>query len=245
MKVFLQREGGEFSNINYLTAWLGFKEFGYEVQFFEWKEIDALPLAREHIVTGGIPAVMRCLNRLGVPLPELSNMPDELRSFAGRNFWWGTLEEARNRASVPNFEPFFMKPRPSDQKLFNGQVVRCFRDLLPTAPLPAETPIFGSEVVKFESEYRIFVHGGEVIGCKHYKGDFRRMIDFTVVDAAVAAFQAAPAAYGIDFGITDKGETLLVEVNDSYSLGCYGLGPTRYAAMIESRWNEIVGIRAA
>ena len=245
MKVFLQREGGEFSNISYLTAWLGFKEFGYEIEFFEWKEIDQLPLAQEHIVTGGIPAVMRCLQRLSIPLPELSNMPAELTPFAGRKFWWGTLADARQRTTETSIEPFFMKPQPSDRKLFNGQVVRCFRDLLPTAGLPAETPIFGSEIVNFESEYRVFVLRGEVVGCKHYKGDFRRMIDFQTVDSAIAAFHSAPVAYGIDFGITDIGRTVLVEVNDSYSFGCYGLGPTRYAAMIESRWNEMVSMKAA
>ncbi len=245
MKIFLQREGGEFSNINYLTAWLGFKEFGYEVQFFEWKEIDRLPLAREHIVTGGIPAVMRCLERLGIPLPQLSNMPEELTPFAGRKFWWGTLADARNRTTEKDFAPFFMKPQPSDRKLFNGQVVGGFRDLLPTANLPAETPVFGSEVVNFVSEYRVFVLRGDIVGCKHYKGDFRRMIDFKIVDSAIAAFRSAPVAYGIDFGILDDGQTVLVEVNDSYSLGCYGLGQTRYAAMIEARWNEMVGLQAA
>ena len=138
-----------------------------------------------------------------------------------------------------------MKPQPSDRKLFNGQTVRCFRDLLPTSGIPAETPVFGSEIVTFESEYRVFVLRGEIVGCKHYKGDFRRMIDFQVVDSAIAAFHTAPVAYGIDFGFTNKGQTILVEVNDSYSLGCYGLGPTRYAAMIESRWNEMVGLCAA
>ncbi len=29
--------------------------------------------------------------------------------------------------------------------------------------------------------------------------------------------------FSMDFGLTDDGRTLLIEVNDGYSIGCYGL----------------------
>lgn len=35
-------------------------------------------------------------------------------------------------------------------------------------------------------------------------------------------FSDAPNGYGIDFGVTDDGRTLLIEVNDGYALGSYG-----------------------
>ena len=35
------------------------------------------------------------------------------------------------------------------------------------------------------------------------------------------------------------GKTLLVEVNDSYALGHYGLRTIPYARMIEARWEEM------
>lgn len=244
MKVYLQREGGEFSNINYLTAWLGFKEFGYETEFFCWDQIGQLNLARETIVTGGIPAVVKCLERLGFSVPDLPSIPPELAEYAGRRCHFATLGEVRERISNEEASPVFVKPIPRDRKLFNGTVVRRFRDLLPTAALPPETPVWCSDLVQFVSEYRVFVHQREVIGCKHYKGDFRVFPNFGVVDSAVAAFSTQPAAYGIDFGVTTSGETLLVEVNDGYALGCYGLGETRYARMIETRWRELVGLDA-
>ncbi|MMZ67938.1 hypothetical protein D1872_305770 [compost metagenome] len=55
----------------------------------------------------------------------------------------------------------------------------------------------------------------------------------------VSQFQAAPKGYAVDFGLTDKGETLLVEVNDGYSLGHYGLFSLDYAKLLSARWAEL------
>ncbi len=47
-------------------------------------------------------------------------------------------------------------------------------------------------------------------------------------------------AYGIDFGILKSGETALVEWNDGYALGSYGLDKEIYTDLILSRWEEIL-----
>jgi hypothetical protein len=49
-----------------------------------------------------------------------------------------------------------------------------------------------------------------------------------------------PAAFGNDFGVAADGRTLLVEVNDAYSLGYVGLRTVPYANMLEDRWVELV-----
>ena len=54
--------------------------------------------------------------------------------------------------------------------------------------------------------------------------------------------KGAPAAYGLDFGVTADGRTLLVEANDGFALGCYGLDPVIYAEMLEARWCELAGL---
>ena len=51
----------------------------------------------------------------------------------------------------------------------------------------------------------------------------------------------APAGYAADFGVTGDGRTLLVEINDGYSLGCYGLQHNLYAQLLSARWAELVG----
>lgn len=59
---------------------------------------------------------------------------------------------------------------------------------------------------------------------------------------AVKEYRDAPAGYGIDFGVTADRRTLLVEVNDGYALGCYGLQHDLYAQLLSARWSELVGV---
>ena len=50
-----------------------------------------------------------------------------------------------------------------------------------------------------------------------------------------------PAGCALDFGITDDGQTLLIEFNDGFSLENYGVEPTLYAILLTARWAEING----
>jgi hypothetical protein len=50
-----------------------------------------------------------------------------------------------------------------------------------------------------------------------------------------------PAGYGIDFGVLTDGRTVLVEVNEGYSLSPYGLESTEYAELLEARWLQLAG----
>jgi hypothetical protein len=98
-----------------------------------------------------------------------------------------------------------------------------------------------SEPVEFVTEYRGFVLRGDLVGLKHYKGDFGLVPDVAVIKQAIAAYKGAPVAYSIDFGVDDKGRSLLVEVNDAFALGNYGLNSLIYTDIIEARWDEIMG----
>jgi hypothetical protein len=62
-----------------------------------------------------------------------------------------------------------------------------------------------------------------------------------VIRATLGAYQNAPAGYSADFGVTDDGRTLLVEVNDGYALGNGGLVANLYAELLKARWEEITG----
>jgi ATP-grasp domain, R2K clade family 2 len=241
MKVFIQKHQGEFPNINLMTAFLGFQEKGYEIITFEYPERETLPLDDRTIVCGGIPVVLAALQRLGVTPPELPSIPPQIAAFAERAVGTSTLGAVR--AQVNAGQSIFIKPLPQDRKLFPGKVLREFRDLISTTHLPDAQIVVASAVVEFRSEYRVFVLDGEILGIRHYKGDMRRFPDFAVIDRAIAAYSNAPAAYAIDFGIVEDGRTLLVETNEAYALGCYGLQELRYSSLIERRWQELLASR--
>ncbi len=44
----------------------------------------------------------------------------------------------------------------------------------------------------------------------------------------------------MDFGVTFESETILIEVNDGFSIGNYGLADYHYARLLEARWDELV-----
>ncbi|PQV63415.1 protein of unknown function (DUF4343) [Abditibacterium utsteinense] len=240
MTVFIQQIDGQFANVNTFSAYQGFIERGSHVEFFETDALESLDISPDTPVVGGIPIVQRALSRLGVEIPLMNAVPPELAGFAGRKIWDATLSEVRFQVENQG-APVFIKPLPAQHKLFAGHVVARFRDFIETAGIASETVISCSETVAITSEYRAFVHYGEIVGFKHYAGDFRISPDFTLVQAALDAWQARPVACSMDWGVTEEGRTLLIEVNDAYSLGCYGLNPLLYAPLIADRWFELTG----
>ena len=47
----------------------------------------------------------------------------------------------------------------------------------------------------------------------------------------------------MDFGVTAQGQTVMIEVNDGYALGSYGLFYPRYAQLLSARWAELTRTR--
>jgi hypothetical protein len=131
--------------------------------------------------------------------------------------------------------------KPVKEKLFTGFVWRSpDGDRMRVATFGDDVEVWVSERVDFVSEYRCFVNGGKIVGCRHYNGDWSVVPSRGVVEEAVEAYKSSPRAYSIDFGVTRGGTTLLVEVNDAYALGAYGLPSVLYANMIEARWGELM-----
>jgi hypothetical protein len=241
-RVYIKRAGGEIASEASYAAWKGFSAKAYPLDFFEWDELTGrhLPLERATLVVGGTVAVHLALKQLGVPIPPPLNIPEPLVGYAGRKVWATTLGEVR-RQFASGGQTVFVKPLAA-AKEFAGLVLVNPRDLDRVQHLDDDLAVQAAEPVPFVSEWRYFVSRGSVVGTAHYKGDCFTHPDASIVRRAVADHAGAPAAYGLDFGVTADGRTLLIEANDGYALGCYGLDPVIYAAMLEDRWCEVVGI---
>jgi hypothetical protein len=82
---------------------------------------------------------------------------------------------------------------------------------------------------------------GKVVECFRYFGN-----DWTVdtphedIKKMVSLLDVKSVFYSLDVGVdNDTGKTLLMEVNDGYALGNYGLSPVDYAKYSSNRWLEI------
>ena len=70
----------------------------------------------------------------------------------------------------------------------------------------------------------------------------RVILDPHFIGEGKIRFTQAPVGYSLDLGVTDDGQTLLVEVNDAWALGAYGTPSIPFTEMIVNRWKEMVGI---
>lgn len=237
--VYVQKRRGEFANVNCFASAAGFRLKGYDVRGFEREDVPNLDLKGEDtIVHGEIGAVKAALRQIAVVPPEQLRLPQQLASFLGREQWETTLGAIRGQVQQElDTLPIFIKPI-NEQKQFTGHIVRAFRDLLKTAAFDEELPVMAQGVVDFRSEWRVFILEKEILNASCYRGDPLLFPDSRVIREFVSQYDCAPVAYSADFGVTAD-RTLLVECNDAFALGCYGLSPFAYSNMIEARWTEM------
>lgn len=229
------REDYPESHLTY-AAMKGFALLGVETRpFYMWDELDDIGLTPETIVCGYVGDIRHALRVLDIPDPPSLDYPDSL---------WGHLGREVYRSDVATMlgsvETLFVKPL--IQKRFTGFVKGpAFADKIRLSAVPLETEVWVSEPVNFVSEYRTFVMRNQPVGIKHYKGDPFITPDKYTVESMIMSWHDQPAACTIDVGVTDDGRTLLVECNDAFAFGNYGLGDIAYARMLECRWRQLVG----
>ena len=219
-----------------MNAAEGLRLLGYEVVWFDREDYSKLEITKDTLVVGLINTYVDSISSLGIEMQNF-DYPDELSPWLGRKIAQKQIGEVRKES---NSWPVFIKPA-NERKTFTGQLVSKFADLISSATLPKDFLVWASEPVRFVSEYRCFILNGEVVGCKNYKGDVLVFPDSKAITDMVAAWKSAPKAYCLDVGVTDNGQTLLVEVNDAHSAGDYGLHPIIYARFLEARWCELTG----
>jgi hypothetical protein len=234
MKVYIQTStNNQCSNPNSFAAYEGFLQLGWEIVFYR----DAVSLAgneEENVVVGNISDVHKVLDSFHLDVPAPLDYPASLESFFGRKIWKSTM----HKFAADNAFNFFIKPL-HRSKLFTGKLIGSERDLIGCHDYQMDMDIWCAEPVNFLAEWRCFVRYGKILDVRRYRGDWKLHYDATVIEKAVSCYTGAPNAFALDFGLTDDGKTLLVEANDGYSLGCYGLSVLDYAKLLSARWAEL------
>lgn len=227
----------EIISENTYAAFYGFSAMGWEIEFFEGNPPKGL--SRSDVVVGWITQVKQAVRNLGIEPPVELDYPEELRRYLGRDVWKDTLHHIYADEKT---WPVFVKPVKGKQ--FTGKLITKLGDLVGLGSQD-DRDIWCSTPVKFLSEWRCFVRYGQLIDCRCYKGDFKQHPNYFTVLSAIADYTSQPAAFTLDVGVVGEGQhkdTLLVEVNDGYAMGSYGLRPFDYAKMISARWSQMVDI---
>jgi len=216
-----------------VSAYMGFREKQTDIIFFE--DIEEVPVSPYNIVVAFIEDTNKYFEKIGLLSKRNINIPSTLYHFADRDLYYTNMKEFRKYPQFPSFvKPVFAKK-------FVAGVIKTQEQLdLFLKDVPDNEEIMVSDVVEFISEYRGYVINGELKGIYHYLGDFRIFPDMSVVDRMVAFYKATPVGYALDVGITKDGKTLLVECNDGWSLGNYGLNHVTYSTLLGQRWIELM-----
>lgn len=234
-KALIQSRHGRVFGTSSFSALLGFEDMGFEIVPFEPGDLAFIEREASDIVVGGVGVVHGALEALGREIPEVC-YPKELEPFLGRKVWRSTINTVNTCVKA---WPVFVKPVQS--KLFTGRLVTSTKDLIGCGGCGEDAEVYCSEPVSFVAEWRCFVMRGRILDVRPYRGSWRAHFDADVVERAAGAYSGAPAGYGMDFGVTEDGRTLLVEVNDGYALGSYGLEYHAYARLLSARWSELAG----
>lgn len=239
MKAFVQiADNGHYYSHNAHLAVEGLDLRGYDVIEVKWEDYDWLEWCTIHTpVIGSIGMVERALNHLNIEIPNVEFFP-EVYSFYRRKIWKGVLGDALQGDNWP----VFVKPS-EHHKIFTGCLIgESGEGLYNIGGIDTTLPVFLSEPVIFKSEWRLYVLNKKVLYAGCYKGNFRLSIDWDLVPIIIDKLENPPIAFSLDMGVLDNDLTAIVEFNDAYSLGSYGIPSWMYVKMILSRWNEMVGL---
>lgn len=247
---YVQRHDNDWLNDTCYSVARGFRLRGHEVVGFDSHQLKDLSLTKATPVFGEVSVVRDALKIIGARLPYPESYPNPLRRYMDRSPSEPFLSDIRAELHAPGFRPVFVKPS-RDHGLFEGRVISVMDDFLPLAHLPPKTLVWRIPAIPFISEFRVFVHNGDITGIKHYSGDPLVFPDPSTVKKVVTASKILGyVSYGIDIGVAlfpERPElvrtpTLVVKFNDSHSLDSCGLNPYVFAHMVEDRWNQMVGL---
>jgi hypothetical protein len=238
MNIYYQKVGEDFFSTDVYNAYKGF-DVRREHQTFFYEGIMEVPANKNSMIVGCIEDTVLFFNRLGVEIPKPLNIPDELNteSFLKRTIEVKTLQEFYD--SWNGECPIFIKPY-DKVKLFAGGVITKAFSKEQFYNLPSDTKVIVSNYIDMSSEYRCFINRGKIVGLKHYNTDFMLFPDIAFIKKAVETYKSAPISYSLDFAVSDNGDTTVIEANDGWSLGSYGLDSETYSRFLIDRWLQII-----
>jgi len=219
------------------NTWLS-NSFQYTIDIIDWgtgdNQFDFDDEDKDFIPIGSVEFVTAFLKRFHNLEPKPWNIPESLLSekFTKRKVINGTKEDVKGHKFVK-----------SNDKIKGFTELKDFglKNKLPEGNYQI------SDEINIDSEYRCFIYRGELVGLKHYSGDFTLFPDMGQIFAMIKEFKDAPIAYTLDVGINNefppKSETFVIEVHDFFSCGLYGFNDYRILLHMFAKWfYEYIGL---
>ena len=182
----------------------------------------------DYIPVGTVEYVNEYCRVKNITPPTNISYPVELVKFLNRSVWQSSYSFAK--------EYQFVKPR--NTKVFTGAVKKDIEETVKD-----DEPVWISDPMTFTAEFRFYIIENHIAGYSRYDdGDDNIQPDINTVQQMITEYTKSPIGYVLDVGPVDN-KTVLIEVNDGWSLGYYPWGTMttdKYVELITKRWCEIV-----
>ena len=233
--IYLQKDDNENRphHFDVSCALYGAIEMGVKYKLVTFEEVSSGKydmLIKNNLFVGSVEFMREVFSRIGIEdvrVPKNSNRESEIIS----------LSEAKE---ISKSEDIFIKP--IEIKLFTGFVLDKMTHSS-ISNIDSDTKVlsykpFESEIV---SEWRCYIKNGEIEDSRNYSGDFKISPNYKYVESIIEEnSKDFPRCYTIDIGILDSGENVVIEFNDMWAIGNYGVDNYRYLRMLRERYFEIV-----
>lgn len=231
---------------NMANAMYGFRELGAEI--IPYYKIDEIydQVTEKDIVLDYIRQCNIIFKKFEKE-PHIEDYPENFERFLGRKIWVDTIDSISSNEEKWS-AGYFVKPIKS--KAFTGKVISSINDLIGCGNCYENYEVLVSEALNIKAEWRCFLLYDEIIDVRPYgmlidpkRKSYLSYYDKNVLQDMLNEFknmENRPAACSMDICVTEDGRTLLMEFNDAYALGHYGLAPILYAKLISARWSQIL-----
>lgn len=188
-------------------------------------------LIRNHLFVGSVEFMREVFKRVGIDnprVPKNSNREHEIL----------TLKQAHER--VANGESLFIKPY--EIKLFTGLVLDgCQYSCLETLPEDTKVMAYKPFTHRLVSEWRIYIWNGRIEDARNYSGEVLATPSVNYIEKVIEMdCKGFPVAYTMDVGVLANGMHEVVEFNDMWAIGNYGIPNDIYLRMLRDRYFEII-----
>ncbi len=201
---------------------------------------------------GSVEFCRAAMARAGCPaLTSPGTYPDVLRGHLGRYIHEDIY------AGVT--DGWFVKPR-DDVKVFTGHLKGNWPEGETRPDHLDRVTVYAAEPVRFVSEHRCYVIGGQLAGVVPYiepegtanednpgpRATITTEPDQDFIVRAIETFESRHDidGYALDVGVLESGVTVVMEWNDGWALGYYrseDFTPADYLRLVEARWEQIRG----
>jgi ATP-grasp domain, R2K clade family 2 len=220
------------------SAQFGAIETGQSYRLTTFQEVESgklNQLIRTSLFVGSVEFMREVFSKIGlnVKLPTNSNRVPKISK----------LGDIREKIKQDNNQKWFIKPLTI--KLFTGFIFDKW-SLSSISGIDDDCDIMVYDVFdsQIKSEWRCYIHMDKVVDIRNYSGDLFTIPDKNYLEEIIKQNRDVfPIAYTIDIGILENSQNVVVEYNDMWAIGNYGMPNDLYLRLLKDRYFEIIRFR--